>query len=127
MTLRFGGLVVSEDNIKNQEAFGYLIDAPSAFMFGAELYPSVWLKAAIYIHSIICGHIFHDGNKRTALESALLFLEKNNVVLNDNVTSPKLINFAVGVASNCEMSLESIAEWFKQNTYSIGFISPNYF
>lgn len=125
MTLRFGGLVLSDTNIKNQEGFDYLIEAPQASMFGAELYPTIWLKAAVYIHTINCSHIFHDGNKRTGLGSALLFLEKNNVVMNSNVTQDQLIEFALLVA-HCELTIEEIAEWFRTNSTSIGFISLNY-
>jgi death-on-curing protein len=73
------------------------------------------------MHTINCSHIFHDGNKRTGLGSALLFLEKNNVVLNDNVTQKQLIRFALLVA-HCKSTIEEIAEWFRTNSTSMGFI-----
>lgn len=135
MTLRFGGLVLSDTNIKNQEAFDYMLDAPSSFSFGTEVYPTVYLKAAVYMHLIICGHIFHDGNKRTGLAAALLFLEKNNVMLKSDVINQDLIDFTVHVASNCgineetlstgSITIEEIGQWFNKNTYSIGFLSLN--
>ena len=116
MTLRFGGLVVSDTNIKNQESFDYMLEAPQMMVFGEEAYPKIWLKIAIYMHTITCNHVFHDGNKRTALATALLFMEKNGIVLKEQVTVDELTAFAYYVASNCEINLQEIADWFKSNT-----------
>jgi prophage maintenance system killer protein len=40
-------------------------------------YPTVEMSAAALLHSIIHDHPFHNGNKRTALVSALVFLDEN--------------------------------------------------
>lgn len=40
-------------------------------------YPTVETSAAALLHSIIHNHPFHNGNKRTALVSTLVFLDKN--------------------------------------------------
>jgi len=37
--------------------------------------PTVWDLAAFYLDCLIRDQIFHDGNKRTALEATRLFLE----------------------------------------------------
>jgi death-on-curing family protein len=37
--------------------------------------PSVWEMAAFYLDRLTRDQVFHDGNKRTALEAARLFLE----------------------------------------------------
>lgn len=37
--------------------------------------PSVSDKAGLYMFNIISNHIFSDGNKRTGLEAALLFVD----------------------------------------------------
>ncbi|MDC9041805.1 type II toxin-antitoxin system death-on-curing family toxin [Escherichia coli] len=42
------------------------------------------------------GHIFNDANKRTALNSALLFLRRNGVQVFD---SPELADLTVGAAT----------------------------
>lgn len=39
------------------------------------LFPAVWDKAAMYLHRLATSQAFVDGNKRTALESADVFLE----------------------------------------------------
>jgi prophage maintenance system killer protein len=41
-------------------------------------YPTVESSAAALLYSIIQDHPFHNGNKRTALVSSLVFLDKNN-------------------------------------------------
>lgn len=111
MTLHFGGLFLPPDNIKNHNPLDYLIEAVQTEMYGVELYPSISKKAAIYLHNIICNHIFHDGTKRTGLESALLFLEKNNFALKSEVTDEELISLAIEIA-NGQKDIASITEWF---------------
>jgi death-on-curing protein len=41
-------------------------------MFGLELYPTVYDKAAAYLYHIVCNHPFNDGNKRTGFGAAIL-------------------------------------------------------
>jgi prophage maintenance system killer protein len=41
-------------------------------------YPTVETSAAALLHSIVLDHPFHNGNKRTALVSVLVFLDENN-------------------------------------------------
>ncbi len=40
-------------------------------------YPTVEMSAAALLHSLIHDHPFHNGNKRTALVSLLVFLDEN--------------------------------------------------
>lgn len=45
---------------------------------GEELkYPTIETSAAALLHSLIHDHAFHNGNKRTALVSTLVFLDEN--------------------------------------------------
>ena len=76
------------------------------------------------------GHIFTDGNKRTALESALLFLKLNGYKLKEqlskielhgklipekgNSSNEILLEFALEVASS-KHDLEEVQSWFKEN------------
>lgn len=53
-----------------------ICEQPQLVVFGQELYPSIWLKAAFIMQKITKKHIFVDGNKRTALLATLLFLGK---------------------------------------------------
>lgn len=47
---------------------------------GREFYPTVPLKAAALIHSLIKGHAFVDANKRTGILSGWVFLSLNGTV-----------------------------------------------
>ncbi|MEU0937767.1 MULTISPECIES: type II toxin-antitoxin system death-on-curing family toxin [unclassified Embleya] len=52
---------------------------PGASAFGVDAYPDPWAKAAALLHSIVANHPFLDGNKRTGLVAAAVFLEYNGV------------------------------------------------
>lgn len=50
---------------------------PRTVAFGTELYPTVGLKAAALLHSIVRNHALVDGNKRLALLAAAVFADLN--------------------------------------------------
>lgn len=50
---------------------------PQTFAFGQELYPSLGLKAAALLHSIVRNHALVDGNKRLAFLAAAVFCDIN--------------------------------------------------
>lgn len=107
-----GGNFVPPTNFLHEENLDYLVEAVQTEMFGQPLYPDVHDKAGVYFFNIICNHIFQDGNKRTGLEAALLFLQLNdyNLVVDDDL----LINFTLAVASG-ERSLDQVQAWFQEH------------
>ncbi|NCO36363.1 MAG: hypothetical protein AUJ92_22235 [Armatimonadetes bacterium CG2_30_59_28] len=115
----FGGLyTAANENLANAASLDYVQEAVMAEMFGQQLYPSVWEKAAAYSFHIIQGHVFSDGNKRTGMESAFLFMEQNRYVLKDEVTSKDVVGLALDIA--CEsMTLKDFAGWLQENTCPI--------
>ncbi len=56
---------------------------PEASFAGEWLHEDVFAIAAAYAFHICQNHPFVDGNKRTALASALVFLEMNGISLED--------------------------------------------
>lgn len=72
-----GGNFMPPSNFLHEENLDYLLEAVQAEMFGEPLYPTISDKAALYCYNIICNHIFSDGNKRTGLAAALIFLNLN--------------------------------------------------
>ena len=86
---------------------------PQQTAFGKELYPSVFLKAAVYARSIIMNHPFIDGNKRTGMTSAFVFLERNGYV--SVAKEGEVEEFALKVVIE-KFSLEIIATWFKKHS-----------
>ncbi|RMD91183.1 MAG: type II toxin-antitoxin system death-on-curing family toxin [Calditrichaeota bacterium] len=116
MTLRFGGLFISaNDNVKNENSLNYLVDAVKVSDYGQELYETVFEKAAAYLFYIIKDHIFHDGNKRTGIESAFLFLEKNGFSIKEDLEPLEIVEVAEKVASG-EFQLPEIAVWLQKNS-----------
>ena len=127
---RHGGNFELPNNFHNENPLDYLIEAVEAEMFGNPLYPEMYDKAGLNMFNINGGHIFTDGNKRTALESALLFLKLNGYKLkeqlskiqlneklipsNGNLSNEILLEFALEVASS-KHNLEEVQSWFKEN------------
>jgi prophage maintenance system killer protein len=48
--------------------------------FGADAYPTLELKAAALLHSLVCTHALVDGNKRLAWLATVVFLDLNQYV-----------------------------------------------
>ncbi|TAG06708.1 MAG: type II toxin-antitoxin system death-on-curing family toxin [Cytophagia bacterium] len=108
----FGGNFIPPDNFLHEENLDYLIEAVTAEMFGESIYPEIYQKAGVYMFNIICNHIFQDGNKRTGLQTSIIFLLLNKVEI--KADEDLLINFTISVASG-EQTLEQVQEWFKNH------------
>lgn len=113
-----GGNFMPPNNFLHEENLDYLIEAVQAEMFGEPLYPTISDKAAIYCYNIICNHIFSDGNKRTGLASALLFLNLNGFDLSVNIDNTTLTDYILKIASG-ESSLEECRAWFAENVVKL--------
>lgn len=77
-------------------------------MFGQDAYPDLWAKAAALMHSIIANHPFADGNKRTALVSAMAFLDRNGVAT-EPLDEASAFDLTVGVAAGKLTEVSEIA------------------
>lgn len=109
---------------------------PCAEFSGTLLHSSVPEQAAAYLYHVLKNHAFVDGNKRTALACALVFLEINGYELDPSLDYPpsnKLPSFSsdtseadqtilekvvIDVASNF-ISKEELITFFKQHTKQI--------
>jgi len=56
------------------DASGY---RPRATMFGEDLYPTIHLKAAALMESLVCNDTLIDGNKRLAFAATVVFYGLN--------------------------------------------------
>jgi death-on-curing protein len=65
-----------EPNIRDQEGIKACMDAPKA-SFGGEYLHDLFGMAASYVTCLTMRHPFVDGNKRSALATALTFLHLN--------------------------------------------------
>jgi len=65
-----------EPNIREPDGVKACVDSPKA-SYGGEYLNDIFGMAATYITCLTMRHPFVDGNKRTALASALVFLSLN--------------------------------------------------
>ncbi len=85
---------------------------PKASVFGEDAYPTLELKAAAMMHSIIKNHPMVDGNKRTSWILLNSFLYINDYLL--EMTANQGFDFTLGVATD-KLSLQGAAEIIKKH------------
>ena len=78
-----------------------------------ELYPDLFTKTAALMDSLVRNHPFVDGNKRTAITAAGIFLSINRYQL--KVENSEMVRFTLACAQS-QLNLEEITEWFKKNS-----------
>lgn len=86
------------------------VASPYQEVFGTELYETLFDKAAALCRGIIADHPFVDGNKRTGIMTALIFLERNGVTA--KLSNQELEDFAVQVATE-RLDVPAISAWLK--------------
>jgi death-on-curing protein len=89
---------------------------PQATFSGQELYPDLFTKAAALMASLVNNHPFLDGNKRTGITAASLFLLQNGFRL--ETTQAELERFTLRVASSA-VEIAEIAAWFQQHSRQV--------
>jgi len=102
--------------IHNYDAILSLEVTPKQKVFGKELYPTIFLKAAVYARDIIMIHPFLDGNKRTGMISASIFLEDNGYKI--VVKEGEIEKFALRIISE-KLNLDTIVAWFKKHSKKV--------
>jgi death-on-curing protein len=106
----FGGL----DGVRDRKALEAAAAMPEATFGGEFLHPTVFSMAAAYAFHIAQDQPFVDGNKRTGLNAALLFLGLNGWDVNDPDDSlyDAMIGLAARKTTKEQLSelLESLAQ-----------------
>lgn len=102
---------------------------PKTSLGKIDKYPTVHMAGAALTHSIVHNHPFHNGNKRTALVSLLVFLDKNRFLL--NTTQDEMYDLLLQIASHHlrdddnqdlkepDAEVEYIANWLSVRTREI--------
>lgn len=86
---------------------------PQTSFGGQDLYPTVFDKAVAITHSLVLNHAFLDGNKRSGVFSAVVFLKMNGYEL---ITSLEDFEEATMKVENKKWGHEEIVEWLKKNS-----------
>jgi death-on-curing protein len=98
--------------VRDENRLLSVVNAPMQEVFEEQQYKSVYEKAAVYLRNIIGDHPFVDANKRSAVTSCGIFLQRNGISL--VASTLDLENFTVKVATD-HLSIIEIATWLKTN------------
>ncbi|MBK7821775.1 MAG: Fic family protein [Tessaracoccus sp.] len=85
---------------------------PQATVFGVEAYPSLDVKAAVLLESVVRNHALGDGNKRLGWLSMVVFCGLNDVVIDapDDDAYALVIAVAEGAVDHQEVAAR-LASW----------------
>lgn len=111
---------ISPSGIKDRGLLASAVARPFQSAGGGDAYEDVFEKAAALFHSMIHNHPFHNGNKRTALVAAVVYLDHHGFWL-EGCSDDELFEFTRKVASHeitedKNQETDYIAEWFRANS-----------
>lgn len=107
MISQYGGL----HGVKDVNLLRLAVGRPQMSVAFQDAYKSIFDKAAALFHSIINNHPFLDGNKRTSLFGAVLFLEYNGKKI--EFRRKEAVKFT-REAHNQDYTVEQISKWLKE-------------
>jgi len=105
------------NGVRDPHLLASVVEKPAACFGGAELYPTLWNKAAILFEAVVNYHIFVDGNKRTGLVVVARFLALNGHEF--KATNEDSVVMALRIATK-EVTLDVLAEWLAAQSTPIG-------
>ena len=97
--------------LRDRERLRSALASMQQVVFGEVLYPTIFDKAAALMRGVIADHPFIDGNKRTGVMAALIYLTLNGYNTSF-MTDQELADFAVQVAVE-HLSVSDIAAWLE--------------
>lgn len=108
----FGG----KAGIRDLAVLESAISRPFTGVADQEFYPTIEEKAAVYLESIVAGHPFSDGNKRTGYVLMRLYLLENSK--NILVSEDEKYELVIAVASG-KLNFNEIVFWIKKHITEI--------
>jgi death-on-curing protein len=105
-----GGFHNGADNIANPGTLEHTLEQMQASVFGHEIYPTLFDKAALLAWRIIAGHVFYDGNKRTGMAAARVFLQVNGRSISVHLDT---VDVALRIATG-QMTISELATWYSE-------------
>jgi death-on-curing protein len=92
------------------------LSRPRTTVFGEDAYPTIELKAAAMVHSIIKNHAMVDGNKRTSWFLLNSFLYINGHLL--EMSADAAFDFTLGIATDL-LNLDQAAAIIRQHLVEV--------
>ena len=89
---------IEPPGVLNRSMLESAAQRPKTALGPTHKYPTVAMAGAALLHSVVLNHAFHNGNKRTALVSILVFADRNGYRV--NATEEELYNLLLTVAAH---------------------------
>ena len=108
---------VEQYQVLNENQLHYLVQIVGEEIGGVELFPTLTQKAAVYAHHIITRHIFLDGNKRTGMHCAIVFLRLNGCTVRlgiDGLIVELGLKIADGTIDDIEVIADHLQSWLEE-------------
>jgi death-on-curing protein len=93
--------------IRDVGLLGAAAARPQTTVFGEDAYPTIWLKAAALLQSVVKNHALIDGNKRLGWLATGVFLELNGLSVSD-LSDDAVYDLVIDVAAT-DSAIEQIA------------------
>ncbi len=100
-------LVGDPPPLRDVGLLGSAVARPQTTVGGQDAYPTIWLKAAALLQSIVNNHALVDGNKRLGWLATAVFLELNDASVAE-ATNDDVYDVVITVAST-RTTIEDIA------------------
>lgn len=94
--------------IRDVGLLGSAVARPQTTLGPEDAYPTIWLKAAALLQSIVANHALVDGNKRLGWVATAVFLEINDASV-ASASNADVYDLVMAIASSAS-SLEAIAD-----------------
>jgi death on curing protein len=108
--LRIAEELLPEVVIRDAGVIASAAARPHTTVFGEAAYPTLTLRAAALLHSLVRGHALLDGNKRLAWASARVMLLMNDVELSYDIDEAEAMMLA---AAQGDIDVAEIAAQIK--------------
>jgi len=105
-------IVPERPNILNPNMLELALDLPKQRLYGRELYPTLFDKAAVLMRELIRGHVFEAANKRTGYMCAVIFLDENGYALRSSEEEAESLTTKIAID---EVDVKEIAEWLRKH------------
>lgn len=103
---------IGADNLLNEDSLEWVLEAIQHPLFGVDRYPTLTEKAARLAWTIIRGHVFFDGNKRTGMSALEALLRMQGYGLAAGKEEMKEVALRVAGARG-SYTFDEFVEWIR--------------
>jgi death on curing protein len=104
-----------ESYVRDIHLLNSAVRRPYITLFGEHQFPTVIDKAGALLHSLAYHHLFADGNKRTAVRGAQLFLARNGLSWTYDPARDEAFILAI---ARGQVEVEAVGEWLRERVLS---------